>query len=169
MPRPCFLSRRNNMRRTPSLKRWAISASLIVQSADLQRFVASPVFSAEEQLKAIAAILEPARLQRHHRQFHQARGDQAPPVRPARHDPRLQRAERQGQGRDARRRSLSPSRFRPITPPRLKKRCVRFRVARPSRSTSRSIRRSSAASSSSSARAWSTPRSKPNSIRSAHA
>ena len=31
--------------------------SLIAQSADLQRFVASPVFSAEEQLKAITAIL----------------------------------------------------------------------------------------------------------------
>ena len=31
--------------------------SLITQSADLQRFVASPVFSAEEQVKAISAIL----------------------------------------------------------------------------------------------------------------
>jgi F-type H+-transporting ATPase subunit delta len=31
--------------------------SLIAQSADLQRFVASPVFSAEEQVKAISAIL----------------------------------------------------------------------------------------------------------------
>ena len=30
---------------------------LIAQSADLQRFVASPVFSAEEQVKAISAIL----------------------------------------------------------------------------------------------------------------
>lgn len=40
----------------------AAFAELIAQSADLQRFIKSPVFSAEEQIKALGAILAKAEI-----------------------------------------------------------------------------------------------------------
>ena len=68
--------------------------ALIRESADLQRLIRSPVFTAEEQEKAVAAILDKAGDPRPRRQFHPPRRLQAPPLRAARHDPRLPRARR---------------------------------------------------------------------------
>ncbi len=64
-------------------------SALIAESADLQRFIKSPVFSAEDQVKALTALLARAGITGTRRQFLQARRRQAPALRDRRHDRRL--------------------------------------------------------------------------------
>ena len=134
---------------------------------DLDRLVRSPVFTADEQRKALSAPSSTRPASRVSPPIScSVITDQPPPVRGARHDPRLPRA-----GRRAPRRSHRGSHRRRETQ-RQESRSAQGRAqnqspaARTSISTSRSIRRSSAASSSRWAAAWSTPRCAPNSTRS---
>ena len=55
------------------------------------RLVRSPVFGAEEQSKALAAVLDKAGIGGLAANFLHARGREPPAVRGARHDPRLPR------------------------------------------------------------------------------
>ena len=67
----------------------ATFSRMVDESPDLQRFVRSPLFSAEAQVGAIGALLDKAGIHGISRQLPQARRVQAPPVRDPRHDPRL--------------------------------------------------------------------------------
>ena len=116
--------------------------------------------------RAIACALRRARHGRHRRPggaISQARDDEPPAVRGARHGPRLIAS--WSPSTRARRppRSRLPNRSRTITSPRCAARSRRS-AARTSISTSKSIPPSSAGSWSSSAAAWSTARCAPNSM-----
>ena len=139
--------------------------ALITESPDLSRLVRSPVFTAEEQSRAVTALLDKAGIGGHGEQVPAARRRKPPPVRDQRHRARLQGDGSEAQGRSDRSRSRPlknfPTRGLPKSSPRSSPLPVRtFRW------TSRSTRPLSAASSSSSAAVWSTVRSAPNSMRS---
>ena len=72
--------------------------AMLADSADLKRLVRSPVFSADAQSKALAAVLDKAGDRRHCRQFPESAHRQSPAVRGRRRDPRLPRAGGQVQG-----------------------------------------------------------------------
>ena len=65
--------------------------ALIAESADLQRLVRSPVFTAEEQTKALVGGARQGRHRRARGAVPQGGGIEPPAVRGARHDPRLPR------------------------------------------------------------------------------
>ena len=138
--------------------------ALVAESADLERLVRSPVFSADEQLQALSAVLERAgigglaakflKLVTSNRRLFAVRdmiggtASSSPSTKARR-----------------RRKSRSPSSSRT----NISRRCAlrsRRSAARTSTSRSRSIPPSSAGSWSSSAAAWSTPRCAPSSMRS---
>ena len=86
--------------------------ALVAESADLARLVRSPVFSADEQGKALAAVLDKAGIGGLAGEVPQGGRREPPAVRGARHDQGLPRAGRPPPRRGHRRRSRSPSRSR---------------------------------------------------------
>ena len=163
-PRPCSSSPR---RRTQSTRSSATSRRSIGSSQtqpDVERFVRSPVFTAEEQLKALVAHPRQGRHRRPRRQFPQARRLQAPAVRGPRHDRAPIGALVDQAKRHRTRAEVTVAEPPSDTGARRHQGGAqgRGRQERRGRRQGRS-RRSSAASSSRSAAAWSTPRSAPSS------
>jgi F-type H+-transporting ATPase subunit delta len=68
--------------------------ALVASSPDLARLVRSPVFSADEQAKALAAVLGKAGIKGIAANFLRVVAGEPAPVRGARDHPRLQRAGR---------------------------------------------------------------------------
>ena len=138
---------------------------MVAGSADLNRLVRSPVFGADEQVRALDAGAEAGQDRRHLRQFHQARGRPSAACSRFRDIIRAFRAMVANHKGEV---SASVTVAEPLSDAHLTalKSALNSVTGKDVDLRSRSIRPSSAASWSSWAAAWSIPRSAPNSIRS---